>query len=252
MIIISNQQAHLRSLHGGPQLTLHILRQNFWMLKARNSVRHIINQCITCVRQRAKIPSQMMGYLPTARVTRSRQFEHSGLDYAGPLLVRLGIGHGYKSHKAYIALFICLATRAIYLELVSDCSTFSFLAAFKRFVSRRGLPSNLHSNNGTNFQAASKELKIAFRKLRADENVRNFFVTESITWHFIPPYAPHFGGLWEAALKSVKHHLRRIVGNHTLTIEDMSTLLCQIEASLQAFFLQDPLCSRYQNHQSLI
>ena len=154
---------------------------------------------------------------------------HSGLDYAGPILVRLGLGRGYKSYKAYVALFICLATRAIYLELVSDSTSTTFLAAFKR-----GLRSNLYSDNGTNFQGANKELKSAFRILRHDENLRHFFVEENIEWRFIPPYAPHFQGLWEAGDRNLKHHLHRVVGNHTLTIEEMLTFLCQVEASLNS------------------
>ena len=122
----------------------------------------------------------MMGELPAPGVSRSRPFEHSGLDYTGPILVRLGIGCGYKSHKAYVAIFICFAIRAIHLGLISDSTSTTFLAAFKRFVARRGLLSYLYSDNGTNFQGASKELKSAFRILRHDENLKHYFVKENV------------------------------------------------------------------------
>ena len=55
-----------------------------------------------------------------------------------------------------------------------------------------------------------------------------------IEWNFIPPNAPHFGGLWEAGIKSAKHHLRRTMGNHVLTFEELTTLFCQIESILNS------------------
>ena len=54
----------------------------------------------------------------------------------------------------------------------------------------------------------------------------------SVEWLFIPPRSPNFGGLWEAAVKSMKHHLRRVMGNSILTYEEMTTILCQIEQVL--------------------
>ncbi|XP_013139177.1 PREDICTED: uncharacterized protein LOC106103830 [Papilio polytes] len=61
---------------------------------------------------------------------------------------------------------------------------------------------------------------------------------DGTTWHFIPPRAPNFGGLWEAGIKSVKTHLLRVLGNTTLTFEEMTTLLAQIEACLNS----RPIC----------
>lgn len=153
-LIVEN--AHLRSLHGGPQLTTRVLRQTYWIVGHRSFVRHIIHRCVRCVRERAAVPQQIMGNLSAARTTPSRPFLHSGLDYAGPFQVRTSKGRGHKSHKSYPALFVCSSTRAIHLELVSDYSSEAFLAAFRRFVSRRGLPSDLYSDNGTTFVGADK------------------------------------------------------------------------------------------------
>lgn len=175
-----------------------------------------------------------MGDLPAARSTRSRPFLHSGLDYAGPFQVRTSKGRGQKSHKAYLALFVCLSTRAIHLELVSDYTSETFLAAFRRFVSRRGLPSDLYSDNGTTFVGGDKELRNAFRAVIQDPNVGNLLATDHVNWHFIPPGAPHFGGLWEAGVKCTKHHLRRVLGSRTLTFEELTTLIAQIEACLNS------------------
>lgn len=157
------EQAHQRSLHAGLQLTLSTLRQEFWILRARTLVKAAIHSCVVCTRERAEVPTQLMGDLPSVRVKApGRSFQHCGLDYAGPLLVRASAGRGITCRKAYIALFICLATRAIHLELVSDYSTPAFLNAFVRFSSRRGLPASVYSDNGTTFVEADRELTSAY------------------------------------------------------------------------------------------
>ncbi|XP_029178132.1 uncharacterized protein LOC114945946 [Nylanderia fulva] len=126
-------QAHLRSLYGGLQLTLRILRQNYWILGARSLVKSRLNQCITCVRERAITASQPMGDLPSPRVNPSPPFSHCGVDYAGPFPVISYVRRDQRSRKYYVTLFICLATRAIHLEYVDDYATSGFVAAFKRF-----------------------------------------------------------------------------------------------------------------------
>ncbi|XP_043478769.1 uncharacterized protein LOC122509074 [Leptopilina heterotoma] len=187
------QQTHLRSLHGGPQMTLFLLRQNFWIIKGRNLVRSIVHKCLTCARHQATLQSQLMANLPSCRVTPSNPFTHCGLDYAGPISVKLNKGRGYKSTKGYIVLFVCMVTRAIHLELVSDYSSSTFLSALKRFVSRRGIPSNLYSDNGRNFVGADKELRRIFKTLKCDPKVSKDMSAFNINWDFIPPYSPHFG-----------------------------------------------------------
>lgn len=228
------QQTHLRSLHGGPQMTLFLLRQNFWIVRGRNLVRSIVHKCLTCARHQATLQSQLMANLPSCRVTPSYPFTHCGLDYAGPIAVKLNKGRGYKSTKGYIVLFICMVTRAIHLELVTDYSSSTFLSALKRFVSRRGIPSNIYSDIGRNFVGADKELRRIFKTLKSDSEVSKNMTANNINWNFIPPYSPHFGGLWEAGIKSTKKHLNRIMGPHTLTFEELTTLLCQIEACLNS------------------
>ena len=145
-----------------------------------------------------------MSTLPVERCTPSRQFTFTGVDYAGPILVRASAGRGHKSHKAWIALFVCLSTKAVHLEAVSDYSSQAFLAALDRFISRRGLPSTIFSDNGPTFQGANSELKRAVRAALRDTSVTEKYVPEGLDWQFIPPTAPHFGGLWEAGVKSPK------------------------------------------------
>lgn len=176
-----------------------------------------------------------MGALPTYRVTAtSRAFIHTGVDYAGPISIRVSAGRGHKSHKAYIAIFICMTVKAVHIELVSNYSSQAFIAAYHRFVSRRGIPSAMYCDNGTTFQGADREITSSYKAAVTHPDFRNRIADEGVSWHFLPPAAPHFGGLWEAAVKSVKYHLKRAVGCHTLTFEEMTTLLCRIEVCLNS------------------
>lgn len=178
---------------------------------------------------------QIMAPLPEYRVKPQRPFLESGVDFAGPIQLRSTAGRGHKSFKAYICLFICLSTKAVHLEVAVDLSTQGFVSAYRRFVSRRGRCAELHSDNGTNFRGASEELKKMFSEAsKFYSKCAAILAKEGTNWTFIPPSAPHFGGIWEAGVKSTKHHLRRVIGQSTLTFEEMSTLLAQIEACLNS------------------
>ncbi|XP_043481817.1 uncharacterized protein LOC122510922 [Leptopilina heterotoma] len=127
----------------------------------------IIRNCVVCVRDKARVGNQIMGELPP-RVSPSRPFSHMRMDYAGPFLVRSSSGRGSKSHKAWIVVFVCFDVKAIHLELVDDYTSAAFLAAFRRFTSRRSLPTDLYSDNGTNFREADRELSHTFRLVMKD------------------------------------------------------------------------------------
>lgn len=238
LIIVSE---HERLLHAGIQLLHSSLRQRYWIINARNEIRSIIHKCLNCFKFRKCQSHQLMGQLPRDRVQISRPFFNSGVDYAGPFTIRQGGRRSKKRIKCYVALFICLATKAIHLELVSDLTTEAFIAALRRFTSRRGISSNIYSDNGSNFVGANNLLR-SFSKLLTSKDfstsVTSYTSNQGIQWHFIPPSSPHFGGLWEAGVKSMKYHLRRIVGNISLTFEEFSTILTQIEACLNS----RPIC----------
>ncbi|XP_067207875.1 uncharacterized protein [Linepithema humile] len=227
-------KTHKVTLHGGTQLTLRVLRQQYWIISARSLVKQHIRNCVICVRNRAKPLNQKMAALPARRVNPAPPFSSVGLDYAGPFLVTTHAARGQRTYKHFVAVFVCFVTKAVHLECVEDYSTSAFLAAFSRFTSRRGLPTHVHSDNGTNFQGADRELYRAWKSINNDEELRASVVNDKISWHFSPPAAPHFGGLWEAAVKGFKLHFKRIAGARTLSRAEFVTLLCKIEACLNS------------------
>ena len=109
--------------------------------------------------------------------------------------------------KAYLALFICFATKAVHIEIVSDLTTEAFLASLKQFIARRGLPAEVHIDNGTNFKGAKNDLTDLYHLLSMPTSIaaiNSYLLSQRVTWHCMPEHASHFGGLWEAAVKSIE------------------------------------------------
>ena len=238
---------HLLALHGGLTLTLNVLRDQFWIIKARSRAKFVIHKCVLCKRTNPILSSQIMSDLPAERCTPSRPFTNTGIDYAGPFRYRSAKGRGHITQKSWIVIFVCLATKAIHLELVTDCTSKAFLATLDRFVARRGLPAIIFSDNGTTFQGADNELRVTFNSLIRSTAVTSKHAVQGLVWRFIPPGAPHFGGLWEAGVKSVKFHLTKLLNEFAPTYEELYTILCGIEACLNS----RPLTPLYDDLDSL-
>ncbi|GFV66006.1 integrase catalytic domain-containing protein [Trichonephila clavipes] len=148
-------------------MTLSLIRQHYWIPDERSTVRREIKRCIECCRFNSKPSYTKMGDLPKQRITQTRPFEIVGIDFAGPILTKCQHLRKANKFKSYICLFICLATKAVHLELVSTLSTDAMLAALRRFIARRGHPSEIHSDNGTNFIGANNYLKQLYMLKRA-------------------------------------------------------------------------------------
>ena len=231
-LIVRN--SHRLTLHGGTNQVMAHIRQRFWIPACRNLVRKTLMNCVTCSRFTSKPSYPLMGDLPKQRVDiPKRAFQDVGLDFAGPFLCK---GPNRSTVKAYLAIFVCFASKAVHLEAVSDLTSQACIAALRRFVSRRGCPETIYSDNGSNFVGAQSEI-LALQELLRNQHEDSLQAAAAglqLKWNFIPPRAPHFGGLWEAAVKSAKKHLRRTMGNSVLTYEELSTLFCQIENVLNS------------------
>ncbi|GFW33971.1 integrase catalytic domain-containing protein [Trichonephila clavipes] len=192
---------HRVNFHAGQEPVLSLIRQQFW--------------------------------IPHERINPCRAFEKVGIDFAGPITTKCQHTRKANNFKSCICLFICMCTKAVHLELVSSLSAAAFLSALRRFVSRRGYPSDIYSDNGTNFVGASVYLKDLFQLLH-NSNVQDYSSSKNIQWHFIPPYAPNFGGVWEASVKLTKQHLLKTLKAAVLNFEELDTILCQIEACINS------------------
>ena len=203
--------AHIANLHAGANQTLAYLRHRFWILKGMASVKSITKNCIKCKKINQPLCKQFMSELPEFRKNPFPPFKHTGLDYAGPLLVKTKA----NPEKRWICLFTCASTRGVHLEVVNDLSTEQFLMAFTRFVSRRGKPTHIYSDNATTFTKAAKALP-------------------DVNWQFNPPAAPWWGGFWERLVRSIKEPLKKILGKALVTDKELSTLITRIEGQINS------------------
>ncbi|XP_055605769.1 uncharacterized protein LOC129753943 [Uranotaenia lowii] len=227
---------HLQTLHGGPSLLLATIRQRFWPLRGRELARKIVRQCVVCFRCNPTTTNQIMAPLPSVRLKPARAFTYSGMDYCGPFFVRPLFGKG-ASVKVYVALFVCLVVKAVHLEVVADLSTVACINAVKRFVASRGRVLELHCDNATAFVGADRELRRLrkeFQQQFKSKEWGEFCAGHGIIFRFIPARSPHFGGLWEAGVKSFKYHFRRIMGQKAFSMDQLLTIVAQIESVLNS------------------
>lgn len=242
-LIISH--THKITMHSGTQAMMRFIRETYWIPTLRSEVRQYIHKCIQCVRQSGVMVRQIMADLPPVRVRPAAPFQNVGVDMAGPFEMKITDKINLNTRarnlpdiKCWVAVFVCLVTRAVHLEATEGMSTDDFLAAYQRFVSRRGNPQAVYSDNGTNFVGAKNELNQAY-EIWTNEGIQHFVHEQHTEWHFIKPNAPHEGGIWEAAVKSMKFHMKRVMGQQRYSLQSLNTLLAGIEACLNS----RPLCA---------
>ena len=221
---------HETSQHSGREHVLSLTRQRYWIISGRQAVRHILNNCFKCKRQNAKCSTQLMADHPESRLQVDKApFSCVGVDMFGPILIK----RGRSELKRYGCLFTCLTMRAVHLEVTQSLETDSFINALQRFISRRGRPQEIWCDNGTNFIGAERQLTKSLQEWNQAQ-VHDFFMQREIKWHFNIPRASHMGGIWERLIRSVKKILTPLLQEQRLDDEGLATLLCQIEATLNA------------------
>ena len=226
---------HEMSNHAaGTNFVLSQISQRFWIIAAREEIRSWEKECNQCRKMKLGLANQVMAPLPPIRLRFTfHPFDQSAVDYAGPFVTIQG--RGRSRQKRYLCLFTCLATRAIHLEMAWGLDTESFLNAFTRFTSRRGVPKEMISDNGTNFVGAVNELRELVDQLDQNQIQRrtvNLF--NKVTWHFNPPAAPHFGGIHEAMIKSAKKAIYAVLSNGDIRDEELITAYTAVESLLNS------------------
>ena len=180
--------AHERLGHAGRGHVLARLRENYWIVGANSAVRQLISSCITCRRTKAPSQDQKMADLPKDQLTPAPPFTYVGVDYFGPFTTK----QGRKEHKRYGALFTCLVSRAVHIEITNSLETDSFLNAPRRFIARRGPVQEIRCDNDTNFVGAERELHEALNEMNHNELTEKLR-QQQIDWKFNPPAASHMG-----------------------------------------------------------
>lgn len=227
---------HVKVAHQGRTTTLGSLRSaGIWICGARKVASTLIQKCVRCSRLRGKPESQKMADLPTDRVEESPPFTHTGLDCFGPFLVSAG----RRSVKRYGLILTCMASRAVHLEVLEDMSTDAFICGLRRFIAIRGNVRTIRCDRGTNFVGAERELRQAWRQMDSDK-VSAEMKERSCEFHFNPPSASHFGGVWERLIRQVRQVIQGLLSEHEnrLTTDTLPTLFYEVAAIVN----NRPLC----------
>ena len=184
-------EVHVRLIHAGVAHTLAQIREEYWIPQGRIEVRKVLSQCLIC--RRYEGPSFQLPHMPPwprERVSCSDPFQFVGLDYLGPINVR----EGSELKKMWVCLFTCLTVRAIHLEWVTDLTAVQFLSCLRRFVSRRGRPELIISDNAPQFKLTSSALNKQWKQVFYDKDVLNYVAMSGIRWNFTTALAPWQGG----------------------------------------------------------
>lgn len=220
---------HRRAHHAHNERVVNEVRAKYWILRLRPTIRTVASKCVFCRVRKARPVVPVHGDLPKARLQPfMRPFTNCGVDFFGPMTVTVGRRH----EKRWGALFTCLTTRAIHIELVASLSTDSAIMALRRMGARRGWPRLMYSDNATNFRGADVELRRAIEEW--EPALRDYALTERMDWRYIAPGAPHQGGAWERLVRSVKSALRVTLNEKSPREEVLATLLAEVEHTINA------------------
>ncbi|OXA53364.1 Cytochrome P450 4C1 [Folsomia candida] len=213
---------HLRNKHAGLQIMMSKLREKVWIPQSRQAIKKVLSRCTVCRRFTSKKCEVPCAPLPEARVKLARVFQVIGIDLAGPLFLKTG-------EKVWMVLYTCAVYRAVHLEIVTRLTAEEFLLSLHRFISRRGRPSIIYTDNGTNFEGASNAINLLdWERIQQETKVTR------IEWKFIVPSSPWWGGFWERLIRSCKDLLKRMLGPRKLHLKELETCMFEVEAVINS------------------
>ncbi len=221
------QDVHKQIMHSGVNYTLAKVRNFYWIPKGRAVVRNILMKCGVCVRwQGGPYVYPKMPELPKIRVQRAIVFQHTALDFLGPMYYRCVVDKEIK--KAWICLLCCLVTRNIHLEVVKDNSSEQFLLCLRRFISIRNRPDTIISDRAPQHIVVQKTLKDAWDMVLVDPKVQSYVANQNITWKFLPAYSTWSGGYYERLVALTKQAARKSIGKLPLDYDQLVATVSEI------------------------
>ncbi|XP_071950981.1 uncharacterized protein [Antedon mediterranea] len=227
-LLIQDADNHF-SHQAGTEQVFAYLRRRFWILRGRTSVKGILRKCSDCKRWRQKPLIPRMADLPESRLRVNKPpFYSTGMDCFGPIAVKVR----RSQEKRWGLVFKCMTTRAVHLELLESLDVDHFLMAYRRFASRRGVPYELRSDCGTNFKGAEKEIETALKAMEPELTSR--LAKFKVRFCFNPPSAPHFGGLWEREVRSIKCALKGVLRDRVVPDVVLRTVLTEVEGIMNS------------------
>ena len=201
------QDTHKKLYHAGVDRVVSQLHRKYWIVKLRRLVRCQLKSCVRCQRFNGRPYGHNEGYLAPFRVDDSRPFKHTGIDFVGPVAIT-------ASKSFYFLLFTCANIRAVHLEVVPNMTVESTELAFRRFMSRRGEPEFIYSDNAASFRKMSTII--------------------NISWRFIPERAPWWGGFWERLIGTIKNSLYKTLHLSCLNRDELNTVVIEIEGIMNS------------------
>ena len=181
-----------------------------------------------------KLQQQKMADLPDERMSEEPPFTYWAVNLLGSFIVK----NGWKEVKRYDALYSCLLSRTIHIEVVYSLSTYLFIMSLRRFVECRGNVWMIRSDNGSNLVWASTELFRAFQEMDHIK-IGNFLEENGGEWMIFkrnPQLSSNMGGVWERQIRSARPILNSLLKTHgrSLSDESLQPLLIEFEAIINS------------------
>ena len=218
--------------HGGDDRAVWRSREKYWIPQARKEVKKIRSKCYRCRLLNKQRAEQLMSPLPNQRVLPTPPFTYTSVDLFGPIEHTDMVRKRVKA-KCWGVIFTCMVSRAVHLDLTQAYHTDAFLQALRRFISIRGCPKEILSDQGSQLIACSKEVSNILELL--DWNmVEGWCSKKSIEWKFVPPQGQHMNGVSESLIRSTKHILKQTIEGKRMSFVEIQTVLYEVSQILNS------------------